>query len=131
MITLLPFLTLAAATSVPLYAPQNLQRRSVGGGPLDSKDSDFTPVVAIQIGTPPQTLQATLNVNSGLTVVGGSPFAGGSFYAPASSSLKDGSKVDSYDLPDGRKTSGTRATDRIVVGAAGLTTEFCEPDEGV
>lgn len=133
MIPLLPLVaasaaSLAAASSVPLYASDGLQKRAVGGGLLDGKTSDLTPVVAIQVGTPPQTLQAQLDVTSGLTVVGGSPFAGSAFYAPASSSLKEGAKVDSYDLADGRKTSGERATDRIAVGASALTTEFCEFD---
>lgn len=127
MISLLLAASVAAATTVDLYAPSAaLQRRAAGGALLDAKNSDFTPVVQLQVGTPPQALSAALDVSSGLTVVGGSPFSGGAFYAPASSSLKEGDKVASHALADGRNTSGTLATDKISLGSVGLTSEFCE-----
>lgn len=127
MLTLLLAAQLAAATSVPLYASSpGLQRRAAGGAMLDSMNSDYTPLVDVQVGTPPQTVRATLDVNSGLSVIGGSPYAGGAFYPPSSSSLKEGDKVKDYELSDGRKTNGVRATDKIAVGTVSLTTDFGE-----
>lgn len=108
---------LAAAAGVAASEPAELDRRSTGAGMLESADSFLTPRVRLSVGTPPQTVYADLDVGTGDTVVGGSPFAGGAFYAPASSSLKQGDKI-THTVPStlNVSTQGTVATDVLRLG---------------
>lgn len=137
MISLLLAASVAAATSIPLYAPAGglplplpLQRRASGSGgvPVDSTTSEYTPLAQLAVGTPPQTLSAVLDVGSGLTVVGGSPFAGGAFYGPGSRTLQVGEKMEhaAPALGPNASTRGVRATDTLALGGLSATAEFRE-----